>query len=237
MERFQAGAQWSSRKESVEACARRAEVLFQRLGACDPTWARWFEYVYSRKASLQLPFEPTEASFRRFFERKKYRLGKDGFCFEAWTGQEQRGKGGQLSLTCGSGLPFYTNGCRLHLPREEPAVAARVLTVPVLQEVVRAMVCAWEPDTCMVVAEEDTGAVQALERGGACMGWLMYFSHALGKVPALPRSVRVQVLEDKGTLVVLTPERFRVEDRKHLDVAGRVRERLEKAGLLSTAAR
>ncbi len=231
MERFQAGAQWGSRKESAEACARRAEVLFRRLAACDPAYSRWFEYAYSRKAALGLPFEPTEASFRHFFERKKYRLGKDGFCFDAWTGQEQRGRGGQLSLTCGSGMPFYANGCRLHLPREEPA-AGRVLTVRVLTEVVRAMVCAWDPDACMVVAEEDPHALKALEQGHPCMGWLMYFSRERGKVPALPRPVRVQPLEDKGTLVVLSPERFRPDSPSHLELVDRVRARLENAGLL-----
>ena len=231
MERFQAGAYWTSRKESAEACARRAETCFRLLAACDPAYARWFEYAYSRKNALQLPFEPTLATFRRFFGRKKYRLGRDGFCFEAWTGQEQRGKGGQLSLTCGSGLPFYSNGCLLHLPREEPA-AGRVLSVGVLQNVMRALAVAWEPDACAVVAEEDLAARKLLEGGTPSVSWLMYFPHHLGRLPALPRPVRVSPVEDQGSLVVLTPERFRWNDPAHLELAGRVRARLEKAGLL-----
>lgn len=232
MERFQAGAHWASRRESAEACARRAESFFQLLGECDPAYGQWFEFAYSRKNALQLPFEPTAATFRRFFERKKYRLGKDGFYFEAWTGQEQRGRGGLLSLTCGSGLPFYSNGCLLHLPREEPA-AARVLSVAVLKDVMRAMVRAWEPDACVVAAENDAAERKALESGKPCLGWLMYFSRQLGPVPALPRPTRSLALEDKGTLVVLTPERFSLDNRAHLDLAERVRVRLEAAGLLA----
>lgn len=231
MERFQAAAFWASRKESAEACARRAETFFGLLAACDPAYARWFEYAYSRKNALQLPFEPTAATFRRFFERKKYRLGKDGFCFEAWTGQEQRGKGGQLSLTCGSGLPFYSNGCLLHLPREEPA-ASRVLTPGVLQNLLRAMVLAWEPDACGVVADEDVAALRELEAGRPCLSWLMYFPRQRGKLPSLPRPVRVVPVEDKGSLVVLTPERPRWDDAAQLDLVARVQGRLEKAGLL-----
>ncbi|WNG50449.1 hypothetical protein F0U60_44705 [Archangium minus] len=231
MELFQAGAYWGCRDESAEACARRAEVLFGQLGRCDPAYAQWYEYVYSRKHALRLPFKPTAETFLGFFDRKKYRLGKDGFIFEAWTGQEQRGRGGMLSFTCGSGLPFYANGCLLHLPREQPA-AGRVLTVPVLTEVVRALVLAWDPDGCAVISEEDRDSKKALEASAPCMGWLMYFSHQRGRVPPLPRPVRVEPMENRGTLVILTPERFSVENRAHVDLAERVRVRLAAAGLL-----
>jgi hypothetical protein len=231
MRLFQAGAHWAGRNESAEACARRAEALFQELGRCDPAYARWFEYSYSRKHSLGLPFEPTAETFLRFFKRRKYRLDREVFTFEAWTGQEQRGRGGKLSFVCGSNSPSYLNECLLYLPREEPA-ASRVLTVPVLKEVVRAMVLAWEPDGCVVVAEGDRGSKKALEAGGPCLGWLTYVADRRGKVPPLPKPVRVEPLEDKGLLIILTPERFSLENPAHVSLAGRVRERLQKAGLL-----
>ncbi|MGZ3457035.1 MAG: Imm52 family immunity protein [Archangium sp.] len=232
MERFQVGAHWAGRHESAEECARRVEVLFRLLGRCDPAYAgQWFEYGYSRRRALQRPFEPTAETFRRFFETRRYRLGKDAFCFEAWTGQEQRGHGGVLNFTCGSNLPFYANGCRLHLPREQTA-AERVLTVPVLKEVVRALVLAWDPDGGAVIPEEDAAAKKAMEDGRPCLGWLMYFSHQRGKVPRLPKPVRVEPMEDRGTLVVLTPECFSGDNPEHVALAGHVREELEKAGLL-----
>ena len=231
MEPLQAGAYWAGREESAEQCARRAERFFQLLGRCDPAYGRWFEHAYSRRQSLQLPFEPTYETFLHFFGRKKYRLGRDAFHFEAWTGQEQRGRGGMLSFTCGSETAFYPNGCLLYLPREEPA-AGRVLTVPVLKEVVRAMVLAWEPDGCSVVSEDAPGAKDALVAEAPCVGWLMYISRRRGKVPRLPRPVRVEPVEDKGTLVVLTPERFSSEDRTQLTLVDQVRTVLAKAGLL-----
>jgi hypothetical protein len=231
MEPLQAGAYWAGREESAEQCARRAELFFQLLSRCDPAYGRWFEHAYSRKQSLQLPFEPTYESFLRFFGRKKYRLGKDAFHFEAWTGQEQRGRGGMLRFTCGSDVPFYPNGCLLYLPREEPA-AGRVLTVPVLTEIVRAMVLAWEPDGCSVVPEDAPGSKDELAAEAPCLGWLMYVSRRRGKVPRLPRPVRVEPLEGKGSLVVLTPDRFSVEDRTHLALAEQVRTVLAKAGLM-----
>ncbi len=231
MELFQAGAHWAGRRESAEACARRAETLFQQLGGCDPAYARWFEYAYSRKHSLQQPFEPTYEAFLRFFERRKYRLARDVFTFDAWTGQEQQGRGGMLSFTCGSNEPFYSNLCVLHLPREEPA-ASRVVSVSGLTEVVRAMVRAWEPDGCAVIAEEDREAKKVMGDGGPCLGWLTYVSERRGKVPSLPKPVRVEPMEDQGSLIILTPERFSLNNPAHVALAGRVRERLWNAGLL-----
>jgi immunity protein 52 of polymorphic toxin system len=231
MRLFQVGAHWAGRSESAEACARRVEALFQQLGRCDPAYARWFEYVYSRKHSLQLPFEPTSETFLRFFGRRKYRLDKEVFTFEAWTGQEQRGRGGMLRFICGSNSPSYSNECQLHLPREEPA-ASRVLTVPVLKEVVRALVLAWDADACAVIAEEDRSAKKAMGDGRPCLGWLTYVANRCGSVPPLPEQVLVEPLEDKGTLILLTPECFSLENPEHVSLARSVREELEKAGLL-----
>jgi hypothetical protein len=231
MEPLQAGAYWAGREESAEQCARRAERFFHLLGRCDAAYGRWFEHAYSRRQSLRLPFEPTYETFLRFFGRKKYRLGKDAFHFEAWTGQEQRGRGGMLSFTCGSGTSFYPNGCLLYLPREEPA-AGRVLTVSVLKEVLRAMVLAWEPDGCSVVSEDAPGVKDALVAEAPCVGWLTYVSRRLGKVPRLPRPVRVEPLEGKGSLVILTRERFCGEDRAHLALVEQVRLAFVQAGLM-----
>lgn len=53
-----------------------------------------------------------------------------------------------------------------------------------------------------------------------------------GAVPSLPAPVRVEPVEDKGSLLILTPERFTVSNPEHLALATDVRERLERAGLL-----
>ncbi len=235
MERFQAGAHWTGRKESAEDCARRAALLFALLAESDPAYGRWFEYAYSRKNALTLPFEPTRDTFLRFFERKKYRLGRDAFYFDAWTGEEHTGRGGQLHFTCGSGVPFYANGCLLHLPGAGPT-AERVLTVPVLKRVVHALVRAWEPERCVVVSAADPASKRLAEPGGDCIGWFTDVSRARGRVPSLPRPVRVEPVGELGTLITLTPEPFRREDAAHGALAALVRERLEAGGLLAPLA-
>ncbi|MBZ4336691.1 Imm52 family immunity protein, partial [Corallococcus sp. AS-1-12] len=43
-------------------------------------------------------------------------------------------------------------------------------------------------------------------------------------------------VEDKGTLIILTPERFTVANSEHIALARRVRELLAQAGLMRSAA-
>jgi hypothetical protein len=44
--------------------------------------------------------------------------------------------------------------------------------------------------------------------------------------------VRVEPVEDKGTLVILTPERFTASNPEHVALAATVQELLGRAGLL-----
>ena len=60
----------------------------------------------------------------------------------------------------------------------------------------------------------------------------MYFAHHLGAIPPLPTPVRIEPVEDKGSLIILTPERFTVSNPEHVALAERVRELLDGAGLL-----
>jgi hypothetical protein len=45
--------------------------------------------------------------------------------------------------------------------------------------------------------------------------------------------VRIEPVEDKGTLIILTPERFTASNPEHVALAERVRELLDRAGLLT----
>ena len=66
------------------------------------------------------------------------------------------------------------------------------------------------------------------------MGWVTYLSRRLGRVPPLPAPVRIEPVEDKGTLIILTPERFTASNPEHVALAERVRELLDRAGCSST---
>jgi hypothetical protein len=59
----------------------------------------------------------------------------------------------------------------------------------------------------------------------------MYLSRQRGEVPPLPEPVRIEPVEDKGSLVILTPERFTVSNPAHVALADQVRDLLDRAGL------
>ncbi|PTL84136.1 Imm52 family immunity protein [Vitiosangium sp. GDMCC 1.1324] len=230
LDNYYTAVYWGCRVESAEECARRAETFFHLLSRCDPLYTRWFEKADSRKKALQLQFEPTAETFVRFFKKRSYQLGKVGFIFGAWTGHPEHARGGAVRFKCGYDAVGALNSCLLYLPKEEPGTE-RVLTVPVLAEVLRAMVLAWEPDWGGVFSD----AYQELRDepvGPPRTGWLMYFSHRWGEVPAFPEPVRTAPVEDKGTLIILTSERFNGHEPAHIALADSARTLLHQAGLV-----
>ena len=96
----------------------------------------------------------------------------------------------------------------------------------------RAMVVAWDPDGCAVIAEDDQDEKEAMDNGRACVGWLTYVSDRKGRLPPLPEPVHVEQMEHRGRLITLTPERFSLSNPAHVALARHVREQLEHAGLL-----
>ncbi len=229
-ELYYAAAYWGGRPESAEECAQRAATFFRLLSACHADYERWYEKARSRKKSLQLQFEPTRETFVRFFSEKKYQAGNDGFSFDAWTGHLDN-QGGMVLLGCGAGGKRVTNLAQLYFPSEPPG-SDRLVTPPVLSGVVRAMVLAWEPDWAVVTPRGFREQLSETELPGTFVGWLTYYSRQWGKVPTLPEPVQVEPVEDKGTLVVLTPERLDEANAGHLALGRRVQQMLAEAGLL-----
>ncbi|HEX5754300.1 MAG TPA: immunity 52 family protein [Archangium sp.] len=229
-ETYYAGIYWGGRKDSAEECARRAEAFFRLLSQCDPIYTRWFEKADSRKKALQLQFEPTADTFLRFLKRRTYQEGRDGFMLGFWTGHEQ-GHGGQVTMCCGSAAEFVPNNCLLYLPKEEPE-KERVLQADVLAGVLRAMVLAWDPDWGVITSGAFRDSLSPKGNEETFVGWLTYVSRRRGELPPLPEPVRVQPVEDQGTLVLLTPERLTASNPEHLALGQRVQEVLRAKGLL-----
>jgi hypothetical protein len=94
------------------------------------------------------------------------------------------------------------------------------------------MVLAWEPELALATSKMHRERVAPAGRAGTFVSWIMYFPRSRGSVPPLPAPVRVEPVEDKGTLIVLTPERLTVDNPEHVELAQRVHELLDGAGLL-----
>jgi hypothetical protein len=228
-ESYYIGAYWLARRETPQACARRAEALFHQLGPCEQTWNRWHEAAGSFAEAHRLRFQPESGAFEKLFERKANRVG-DGFRFWLWAGDHPE-EAASVSVACGSSTPFVNSMCVL-TPPSEGSVASRIQTVSAMTGALRAMVLAWEPEWGIATSSAHRDAAGSSSKPGTFTGWVMYFSRQRGTVPPLPRPVRVEPIGNLGTLVVLTPERFSVSNPEHVALATRVQSLLNEAGLL-----
>nr|WP_255662913.1 immunity 52 family protein [Myxococcus sp. RHSTA-1-4] len=93
------------------------------------------------------------------------------------------------------------------------------------------MALAWEPDWAMATSWDFRKAI-ADGRAGTFVGWVTYLSRRRGVVPPLIAPVRIEPVEDRGTLIVLTPERLTASNPEHVALGRRVQELLDRAGLM-----
>lgn len=243
LETYHVGAYWGARREGPEDCGRRTARLLELLAPCDPFLAHWYKPTRAikdaRKFPLMPPDVPTLAElFRRGVnrERGKPAIEKLGFSVTFGNGGGDYDSSA-LSILCGCYSEVVPNSCVLSLPTlGRSPNAERVLSAPVLTHAVRSMALAMDPDWAVVMSHAYRD-VDDEERTGPRVGWLTYFSKQRGTVPPLPAPVRIEPVEDKGTLMVLTPERFTVANPEHVALVRRVRELLIRAGLIPTRAR
>lgn len=239
-ETYYAGAYWGARKESPEDCARRAAVFLELLAECDPFLSHWYKPARSRSDARKHPLMPPDVpTLTELFQRGVNRepggpvIEELGFRFSFDNGGAA-GDCATMRINGGMYSEAAPNHCVLTVPWRGPN-ADRVLTVPVLTKAVRSMVLSWEPDWAF--ATSSAYERQYREPGSApfSLGWITYLSRRIGTVPPLPAPVRIEPVEDQGTLIILTPERFTVANPEHVALARRVRELLAQAGLMRTA--
>jgi hypothetical protein len=161
-------------------------------------------------------------------------LGKNviedlGFHEIMWNAKKEQTR---LHLHCGAYSPWGSgNNCLLN-PPTEGAVRERLLCAPVLAEVLTCMATAWDPDFAMATSDQMLDLVKKHKRE-VRVGWLTYLSRRLGTVPPLPAPVRIEPVGALGWLLVLSPKRMTADDSEHVALTVRVRELLNRAGLIA----
>ena len=224
------GAYWLARQETAEACAQRAEVFFRLLTDCDPSLSQWFKKSGSMKEALAHRVDTRSEALSKAFTQQKARQPKDDFFLRLWNGG-LHGGASSFTLFCGSASLRVANSCVVSLP-EEGRAEERLSQAPVLARILRAMVLAWEPECGVALSHEHLDKVSESADVGTFIGWVTYLSHRRGPVPPLPSPVLVEPVEDKGTLITLSPVRFTASNPAHLEHARHVTALLSQAGLL-----
>ncbi|WNG31217.1 hypothetical protein F0U62_49855 [Cystobacter fuscus] len=234
-DRYYVGAYWGPRQETALECARRAELFFHMLARCDPSFTQW--YRAGRGAPRELPGHPVRADItelEKLLLQGRIRAGKKvmedlGFMQMMWNAKKEAT---EIHLACGSycapsGGP---NSCLLNPTRESP-LRERLLRAPVLADVLTSMATAWDPDFAMVSSTEMVRLVQK-RKWEVRVGWLTYLPRRLGRLPPLPAPVRIEPVGTIGWLLHLSPELMTVNNPEHVAFTTRVRELLDRAGLI-----
>ncbi|XXF77562.1 immunity 52 family protein [Myxococcaceae bacterium GXIMD 01537] len=218
----------------MQDSARRAEAFFRQLSSVDTAFQRWFEQARSREAALKSQFAPDAATLSRLFAKKKYEIVPGEFSFTAWNGEAEGSC--VVSFSCGAPSVNAADLCVLSLP-QKGLVAERLLSVPVLTQLMRAMVRAWEPEWAVVVSHALRDELSKSAALGTYVGWMTYLSDHRGALPVLPAPTQVEPVEAMGTLITLSPERLESTNPEHVALALRVQELLAGAGLLGPVRR
>ncbi|AKF84174.1 hypothetical protein MFUL124B02_40720 [Myxococcus fulvus 124B02] len=211
--------------------------LLNQLASCDPFLAHWYKPATSAKDARLHPLMPPDVAtlsemFQRGVNRERGGPVIEHLGFSAWF--DNGGPDGDcaaLRITSGAYSEAVPNYCALTLPKRGPN-AERMLMASVLPQVVGGMASSWDADWALATSWEHRETLPEGTKMGTFVGWVTYLSLRRGRVPPLPAPVRVEPVEGKGTLVVLTPERFTVANPEHLALAELVRELLSRSGLL-----
>ncbi|MGE6758680.1 immunity 52 family protein [Corallococcus interemptor] len=236
-EAYYAGAYWGPREETPEECAKRTASFLNLLAPWDPLLAEWYRPAKSLKDARMHPLVPPDAAtladlFRSGVNRERGGPAIEQLGFTFWF--DNGGPDADcaaLRITCGAYSEAVPNSCVMTLPKRGPN-ADRLQTAHVLAGVVQSMALAWDPDWCVSTSWDHRELLSDEGRTGTFVGWVTYLSRRRGSVPPLPAPVRIEPVEAKGTLIVLTPERFTVVNPEHVALARRVRELLARAGLM-----
>lgn len=239
IETYYVGAYWGPRRESVDQCAQRAHTLLHHLEPLDESFARWFPPTRSHRHAPQ-PISRDVGALQALFSQGRTQ-NDEGAVIEdlgfhisldngMWPGSRQR-EFAWLRFKAGSYADHVPNTCLLSPPSAgEPR--ERLVQASLFANILRAMVLAWEPERCIATSHAHRELVSERGTVGTFVGWIMYFPDKLGPLPPLPHPVQVEHVKDRGSLLILTPERFTASNPEHVALAARVRETLSQAGLM-----
>lgn len=236
-ETYDIGVQWQGyRKESPDECAARTLKLLTGLRQLDPCFNIFEKSIRRRGKIVDEPLLLELDELSKLFAKGVNRRDTDrsiiqelGFSLYATT----PGEGGAwLRIHCGVyDSPSNRSSCWLMLSAKNPETP-RLSTEPMLLAILQQMVEAFAPDfgnASPYIGWEEVNGYPLKERP---IGWIMYFSREWATVPPLPAPVRIDRFEDKGTFIILTPERLDISNPAHIELGRTVKKLLSKAGLL-----
>ncbi|PZS06383.1 MAG: hypothetical protein DLM69_00075 [Candidatus Chloroheliales bacterium] len=235
IEAYYVAAFWTPRQETLDECTSRTYSYMSYLAKLDYKLTRWFDVGKTKKQfDLKREVKVVPNFIREFLLKGQNHNDKGevierlGFSLSMWDGIDQE-EGTALRINCGS--YSLSNRCILNLPSKGP-VAERMIDKSLLISVMENTITSWEPDWAFVQSDKYRSTIRVPRHGGPYIGWMLYLSKQRGAVPPLPPPTRVEPVRNLGSLIILTEERFTADNPAHVELAAKVQDILEKAGLL-----
>jgi len=227
---YYVGCYWSGRTESDTQFAHRGAEWLCELGRIDPSLRRWYTFKTTPQDAVEV--SPTVDTLLAKFERE--RSEGVGNYLAAWNGMYPP----DVVLThfksfwMAKGFPAL---CMLRLYGEMGDVTTRLLHPEAMERLLRAMVRIWEPDWAVASTGDIISLYEdATGRHPECLtcGWMTYLRHPRQAIPPLPKPMRVEPVEEAGSLVVVTPEPLDASNPAHEDLVLQAQRILGEAELL-----
>jgi hypothetical protein len=221
---------WRTRRESVEDCAARAVRFLEGLGKIDASLATWGWTDYEHGAEFRrLPIARDALRERLGQGRNRTDLGNHviedlGFSLEL--SDRFDADRIRIKIRCGIFATLIPNSVRFEMGSWSETASVATL-VAMLDQTIEA----WEAVDGAVTVR-GLGELFPYVQGSMYMGSCMRIAASVRDLPALPTGVRVEPRGDRSSLIVLTDERFDLDNPAHVDLARGTHAALSGAGLL-----
>ena len=209
-----AGAYWGPRRETLDACAERADAFMEGLRSLDPALATWYKLGRSRRDALRHQVLIEHDVLRKLLESGRNRRDFDrtvieelGYSMFLWNGQEPSIG---LHIGCGVSSPYVTNVVVIDLPRSDEDLG-KLASAETARNLMRLLVQCWDPEWS-TLSSHDWREEQEVQAGEAVLGWMTYIRWVTEPLDLPPR-VAVEHL-GPGSLVIAAPELAMVSGRQ-----------------------
>jgi hypothetical protein len=241
LENYYAACYWRDRKEDATACTAKVVNCLQALAKCDES----FENVHAVPKEYKLPYRitPDFETIRSIVEAGRNRedvrpfkvIEKLGFRRAFVSDSRKPAEQWALSFCCGlyANTPGLLNSCVLNLP-ETGNDREKLLNYNKVLCVMKTLIEAWNPDWAVFQSTSFREVIREKPNipGRALVGWMVYFASHLGKVPDDLRVYSRMELNQKGTLLILSPDPISSERPDHIEAAKKLITSLQSAGLI-----
>jgi hypothetical protein len=135
-----------------------------------------------------------------------------GFAASFQAGEDTPGV--TLRINCSVYSAWVNNTCTMTFPRGGETVD-RILDVPILTGIAKAVILSWQPDHGVITSHE-CSSILSPQSFYSEAGWMTYLSAKYTELSAMPREAVIDVIGD-GRLIIATMERFSSANTKHME--------------------